>query len=66
MIEPDKIDARPKNWLVLVALTLLGGFLELPVPVVLATLWLVGAQLIGLLLAALYLYWMALLAAAGA
>jgi uncharacterized membrane protein len=41
-------------------------FLELPVPVVLAILWLVGATLIGLLLAALYLYWLALGAAAGA
>jgi hypothetical protein len=41
-------------------------FLELPVPAVLVILWLVGAALIGLVLATLYLYWLALWAAAGA
>jgi hypothetical protein len=40
--------------------------LELPVAVVLKILWLAGAASIGVVVAALYLYWLALWAAAGA
>jgi hypothetical protein len=36
------------------------AFLELPVPVVLATLWLLGEMLLGLCAAALYSYWLLL------
>ena len=39
-------------------------FLELPVPVVLAVIWLVGAALIGLCGAALYFLWVLLQALA--
>jgi hypothetical protein len=40
------------------------AFLELPVPVVLVILWLAGAMLLGLCAAALYSFWLLLLAAA--
>jgi len=40
------------------------SFLELPVPVVLALLWLAGIVLLGLCAAALYSYWLLLLQAA--
>ena len=41
-----------------------GAFLELPVPVVLVILWLLGAMLLGLCAAALYSYWLLLQAVA--
>ncbi len=41
-------------------------FLELPVPIVLATLWLAGAILLGLCTLGLYLFWSLLRAVAGA
>ncbi len=40
-------------------------FLELPVPIVLAAMWLAGAALMGLCGAALYASWLALQAVAG-
>jgi hypothetical protein len=40
------------------------SFLEFPVPVVLALLWLAGVVLLGLCVAALYLYWLLLQAVA--
>jgi hypothetical protein len=40
-------------------------FLELPVPIVLAAMWLAGAALMGLCGAALYSSWLALQAVAG-
>ena len=40
------------------------SFLELPVPVVLALLWLTGVVLLSLCAAALYSYWLLLQAAA--
>jgi hypothetical protein len=40
-------------------------FLELPVPIVLAVMWLAGVALIGLCVAALYSSWLALGAVAG-
>ena len=40
------------------------SFLEFPVPVVLALLWLAGIVLLGLCVAALYLYWLLLQAVA--
>ncbi len=40
-------------------------FLELPVPIVLAVMWLAGVALIGLCGAALYSCWLALRAVAG-
>jgi hypothetical protein len=42
------------------------GFLELPVPIVLAVLWLGGVVLIGLFVLALYLVWLLLRLGAGA
>ena len=36
------------------------AFLELPVPVVLVVLWLLGVMLLGLCAAALYSYWLLL------
>ena len=42
------------------------GFLELPVRVVLAVLWLTGAVLLGSCALALYLFWLLLRALAGA
>jgi hypothetical protein len=39
-------------------------FLELPVPIVLAVMWLAGAALIGLCGLALYLFWLSLQAVA--
>ena len=47
---------REKNWIV----RAYERFYELPVPVVLAVLWLVGAVLLGLGALALYLYAFAL------
>ena len=40
------------------------SFLEFPVPVVLALLWLAGMVLLGLCVEALYLYWLFLQAVA--
>ena len=40
------------------------SFLEFPVPVVLALLWLAGIVLVGLCVEALYLYWLFLQALA--
>jgi hypothetical protein len=40
-------------------------FLQLPVPIVLAVMWLAGAALIGLCGAALYYFWLLLQAVAG-
>jgi hypothetical protein len=40
------------------------SFLEFPVPVVLALLWLAGVVLVGLCVAALYSYWLLLQAVA--
>ena len=40
------------------------SFLEFPVPVVLALLWLAGIVLLGLCVEALYLYWLFLQAVA--
>ena len=40
------------------------SFLELPVPVVLALLWLTGVVLLGLCATALYAYWLLLQAVA--
>ena len=40
------------------------SFLEFPVPVVLALLWLAGIVLVGLCVEALYLYWLFLQAVA--
>ena len=42
------------------------GFLELPVPVVLGAMWLMGVALMGLSALALYLLWLSLKAVAGA
>ena len=42
------------------------GFLELPVTIVLAVLWLGGLVLIGLFVLALYLFWLLLRVGAGA
>ena len=42
-----------------------GRFWELPVPLVLVLLWLAGATLVGLGVAALYAYWLLLRMAAG-
>ena len=41
-------------------------FLELPVPIVLAVMWLAGAAIIGLGGLAFYLYWLSLWSVAGA
>ena len=41
------------------------GYLELPVVIVLMTMWLAGVALIGALVMLLYLYWELLLTAAG-
>jgi hypothetical protein len=46
---PKKLLERAYEW-----------FLELPVPVVLGVLWLLGATLMGLLLALLYVMWTSL------
>jgi hypothetical protein len=40
------------------------SFLEFPVPVVLALLWLAGVVVVGFCVAALYLYWLVLQAVA--
>ena len=42
------------------------GFLELPIPMVLAVVWLAGMVLMGLFVLALYLFWLLVRLGAGA